>query len=119
MIAHELYPVKIVISLCDMSGVALASRLLLELYAWEPWLIERCKVTTRRILMSLQDMRESPLAGDDGSEGRATEPQPAPRRPEAADDDSMDNGGSSSEGNYREQDYGGEPTHPPIEAAAT
>jgi hypothetical protein len=30
----------------------------------------------------------------------------------------MDNDSSSSEGSYREQDYGGEPTHPPIEPEA-
>lgn len=70
--------------------------------------------------MSSQDRRESPLATSDAIDGGATQPQAAPRHPDSASDNLMqrDDSGSSTEGSYREQDYGGEPTHPPTEPEA-
>lgn len=70
--------------------------------------------------MSSQDRHESPRATGDAIDRRDTQPQTVPRQPGSASDDRMqrDDAGSSAEGSYREQDYGGEPTHPPSEPEA-
>lgn len=70
--------------------------------------------------MSAQDTHKSPRVTSDTIDGQATQPQATPRRPDSASDDRInrDDSGVSSEGSYREQDYGGEPTHPPTEPEA-
>ncbi|HEY0607523.1 MAG TPA: hypothetical protein VGD58_31685 [Herpetosiphonaceae bacterium] len=67
--------------------------------------------------MSSQDTHTLPLVTGDTIDGQATQPQATPRQPDSASDDRInrDDSGVSSEDNYREQDYGGEPTHPPTE----
>ncbi|HEY0737297.1 MAG TPA: hypothetical protein VGD69_20430 [Herpetosiphonaceae bacterium] len=70
--------------------------------------------------MSAQDTHKSPPVTEDAIDRQATQPQTKPRQSNSANDDKMnhDDSSVSSEGSYREQDYGGEPTHPPTEPEA-
>ncbi len=67
--------------------------------------------------MSARDMPESQPAADDAINDRDSRQQPPSAKQRAAGDDGphQEEHGTSDEGGYREQDYGGEATHPPTE----
>ena len=74
--------------------------------------------TPRRVLMSARDLPESPLAADDTTDSNdAQQQRPAPDHAGGSNDGTQrDEQGTRAAGGYREQDYGGEPSHPPTEA---
>ncbi len=68
--------------------------------------------------MSSQNMHESRPASGDAIDGQGTQQQPKPPTHDIGGDDRThpEEHGTSEEGGYREQDYGGEPTYPATEA---
>lgn len=67
--------------------------------------------------MATRDTPESRPAADEASAGSGLQQQPpTPNQPVGSDDElHPDEHGTSEEGGYREQDYGGESTHLPTE----
>ncbi len=67
--------------------------------------------------MAPRDTPESRPAADEAIAGSGLQQQPpTPRQPVGSDDElHPDEHGTSEEGGYREQDYGGESTHLPTE----
>lgn len=70
--------------------------------------------------MSAREMQDSQPAPGEAIDGRDARQQPAPLPHDVGSDEThRDESGASATGSYREQDYGGEPTHPPIDPQAS
>lgn len=67
--------------------------------------------------MSSQNRPESHPGAGDAIDGRDIRQQPEPHSHDAGNDDGTHRAehGTSAEGGYREQDYGGEPSNMPTE----
>ncbi len=70
--------------------------------------------------MSARDLPESQPAADDATASNYAQQQPPAPDHEVGSNDGThrDELGTSAAGGYREQDYGGEPSHPPTEPHA-